>query len=207
VRASRAAVVLIAIAAPIAAAAAIAGCDQGTPARPDSPVVEAGAQDVTVVICPELKPNFNSIRTGLLDTNSCGATRGGKCHSSDGAQFSGGLDYTADASALYAEFLGDGGGAIAQNVGNVNNTKPGLRRVVPDDADASFLIIKLRLQAASDPDYGTGMPFDHPGVVCPTSVQAVADWIDNGAKFTEPDAEADDGAVDDARSDGGDAAD
>ncbi|MEO8876890.1 MAG: hypothetical protein ABI461_14950, partial [Polyangiaceae bacterium] len=115
---------------------------------------------------------------------------------------------TADASALYAQFLGDGGGAIAQNVGNANRTKPGLRRVVPGDAESSFLIIKLRLQAASDPDYGSGMPFDHPGAVCPTSVQAVADWINSGAEFApRQDAGISDGAISDAPTDAGDAAD
>jgi hypothetical protein len=177
----------------------MAGCDQGSPAHPTSPpIAEAG-----VVICPDLDPTFDSIRTKLLETDTCGSDRGGKCHSSGGALYSGGLDYTVDASALYTEFLGDSGtGAISQNVGNLDPNKAVVLRVVPGDAGASMLYIKLTLHTSSDPTYGSGMPFDYPGQVCATAVSAVQMWIDNGAKFEEDAAVAIDASED---ADAGDA--
>lgn len=209
-RISRAAIVLGAIAVPIfAASAAVSGCDQGTPASPTSPLVEAGG----VVICPTIEPNFASIRSGLLQTNSCGAGRSGSCHSSGGATYSGWLDYSVDASALYEEFLGDAGtGHIAQNVGNTQADRKPVYRVIPGDAGASLLYIKLTLTTGNDPDFGSGMPLDHVGSLCPADIKAVGDWINGGAQFTDDqDAEAEDADTLDARADAqldaGDAAD
>jgi hypothetical protein len=175
------------------------GCDLGSPASPVAPPV----QEAGVVICPTLDPTFDSIRTKLLATDTCGSDRGGKCHSAAGATYSGGLDYTVDASALYEEFLGDSGtGHRAQNIaGNVT----GLYRVVPGDSGASLLYIKLVTHSATDPQYGSGMPFDYPGDMCPTSIAAVQTWIDNGAKFEEPDSSADASETGDASDDAADA--
>jgi hypothetical protein len=181
----RAVIVASSIAAPFAVLTGMAGCDLGSPASPTFPVVEA-----SVVICPTLDPTFDSIRTNLLKTDSCGTDRGGNCHSPGiGASNSGGLDYSVDASALYEEFLGaTGTGALAQNIaGSTRN----LRRVVPGDAGASFLYIKLITHTKADPNYGSGMPQDFPGAVCPSAVTAVQTWIDNGAQFEESDADTD----------------
>lgn len=175
-----------------------AACDQGTPASPSFPVAEAG-----VSICANVDPTFDSIRTNLLDTNTCGAPRGGKCHSSGGAVNSGGLDFTVDASALYLELLGDAGtGGKAENISGDDRT---LYRVVPGDAGGSFLYIKLTTQTGTDPHYGSGMPFDYPGQLCPPAIESVRKWIDDGAKLEEPDAAIDAGEAD--ASDGGEDAD
>jgi hypothetical protein len=199
----RAAVVALAIAAPLVVSAIVAGCDQGSPASPTSPPLP----EASVVICPELDPSFDSIRTKLLETDSCGADRGGKCHSAGGAIYSGGLDYTADASALYEEFLGDSG--LGQRAENIAGSATNLLRVVPGNADQSFLYIKLVTHSKADPNYGSGMPQDYPGAMCATSVAAVQQWIDNGAKFEE-DASAPEDAGSDADAadlDAGDAGD
>ncbi len=199
----RAAFVAFAIAAPITVVTVMAGCDQGSPASPTLPPIP----EASVVICPDLDPSFDSIRTKLLNTDSCGADRGGQCHSAGGGIYSGGLDYTADASALYVEFLGDAGiGARAQNI---NGSEQGLRRVVPGEEDASFLYIKVTTVSSHDPKYGTGMPFDHPGALCPAAVGAIGTWIQNGAPFEE-DASASEDASSDADAsdlDAGDAGD
>lgn len=162
----------------------VTACDQGTPATPTFPVAET-----SVSICPKLDPNFESIRGKLLDTNTCGSIRS-NCHSPSATQPTPPLDYSADASALYFELLGDGGSIGFNTAGH----KHPLLRVVPGDASASYLYIKLITKSGSDFDYGSGMPWDHPGALCPEAVNAVKTWIDNGALFEEPDA-----------SDGGDA--
>jgi hypothetical protein len=180
-RAWRAAVVTISIAAPLVGLTVMIGCDLGSPASPVAPPL----QEASVVICPTLDPTFDSIRTNLLATDTCGSDRGGKCHSSGGATYSGGLDYTVDASALYEEFLGDSGtGHKAQNIAG---SATDVFRVVPGDSGASLLYIKLVTHTKTDPQYGSGMPQDYPGAMCPDSVAAVQQWIDNGAKFVEID--------------------
>lgn len=183
-RTRKAVVVSIAATALLMPLLIVTACDQGTPATPTFPVAEAG-----VSICPQLDPNFESIRVNLLDTNTCGSIRT-SCHSPGATLPSPPLDYSADASALYFELLGDGGSKAF----NVSGDDKSLLRVVPGDAGASFLYIKLITKSGSDPHYGSGMPFDYPGELCPAAIDAVKTWIDNGAKFEEPDA-----------SDGGDA--
>jgi hypothetical protein len=106
----------------------------------------------------------------------------GNCHSTSGASATTGagnlLDFTLDASAVYHELLGaDGGG---QRATNVNGTAKVLR-VVPGDAGASMLYIKLTLLTNNDPHYGAGMPLGAAGSVCPAAVDAIKTWIDKGA--------------------------
>ncbi|MEO8799822.1 MAG: hypothetical protein ABI551_18145, partial [Polyangiaceae bacterium] len=151
------------------------GCDQGSPALPTYGDGEGGTT-TSADLCPTLDPAFDSIATQLLDSNSCGAARGGHCHSSGGAVNSGGLDFSAPAAAIYAELVGDGGTlAHAQNISGDDRS---LYRVVPGDAGASFLYIKLVTHSGTDPRYGSGMPFDHPGELCPAAIEAVKTWID-----------------------------
>ncbi|MGH7281919.1 MAG: hypothetical protein ACRELY_10375 [Polyangiaceae bacterium] len=167
----------------------VTACDQGTPATPTFPVAEAG-----VSLCPQLDPTFSSIRGKLLETDTCGSARS-NCHSASATLPTPPLDYGADASALYFELLGDGGSKAF----NPSGYDKSLLRVVPGDAGASFLYIKLITKTKSD-RYGPGMPFDHPGALCPEAVDAVKTWIDNGAKFEEPDASDDggDASIEDA---------
>jgi hypothetical protein len=63
----------------------------------------------------------------------------------------------------------------------------GLVRVAPGDAGGSFIIIKLMTQSKADPQYGAGMPLDHPGQLCSADIDVIRAWIDNGAKFDEAD--------------------
>jgi hypothetical protein len=177
-----------------AAACASLGCDEGSPASPTfeapSPMgtstpLDAGAADagdgaVTYAVCPpDMDASFGSIFSQMLSTQSCGTNVSQGCHSSSGPTATGNLlDYTLDASAVYAELLGDGGGQPAENLSGSAK----MHRVVPFDAGASMLYTKLTLKTLSDPQYGAGMPYTAPGSVCPAALDAVKIWIDHGAK-------------------------
>lgn len=187
---------------------AAVGCQAGSPASPSSPVspflddgggadatldaaegVESGddASDAGVeaeagyAVCPTgIDASFGSIYDLMLQPAefACGSHNSG-CHSTFAAKTMGSmLDFSLDASAVYAELLGDGGGYPARNVlGDAGRT---LLRVVPGDADASFLYIKITLPGF-DPRYGDGMPLDTPASICPPALDAVRTWIDEGA--------------------------
>jgi hypothetical protein len=138
--------------------------------------------DGSYSVCPPgISATFSSILTTMLATSSCGTNRGALCHSAAGAAPTGTgnlLDLSADASAVYEELLGpDGGGAWAANIAGSAH----VQRVVPGDASASFLYIKLTLKALVDPQYGQVMPSGYPGAVCPEALDAVKQWIDQGA--------------------------
>jgi hypothetical protein len=120
-----------------------------------------------------LQPTFAELDAKVFKV-SCGAT-GTACHSSSGAVYSGGLDLSGDA---WAALVRDGG--VPAN--NIAGSVSGLRRVVPGDAAQSFLYLKLATTRPDDTRYGSGMPFGRPGSVCPSTLQAVAAWIDQGAQ-------------------------
>ncbi len=143
---------------------------------------DAGSTASYAVCPPGIDASFGSIYTQMLSTASCGANNGG-CHEENveaGVFPTSNLAYWAnDASAVYAELLGDGGGAPAFNA---DHPDVHLLRVVPFDAGASMLYIKLTLvDASNDPRYGAGMPLTAPGSVCPAVLSAVAGWINAGA--------------------------
>ncbi|MHB1844439.1 MAG: hypothetical protein ACYCWW_06330 [Deltaproteobacteria bacterium] len=124
-----------------------------------------------------VEPTFASINANVLQP-SCGgpSVPAGACHTSGGALNSGGLDLADDP---YHALLGaDGGGALAENIAG---SATGLRRVVPGQPDASFLVIKLSTMSRQDPNYGSGMPFTAPGSVCPATLDAIRSWVANGA--------------------------
>ncbi|MEO7113560.1 MAG: hypothetical protein ABI183_24185 [Polyangiaceae bacterium] len=203
----RAAFVAFAIGAPLTVVTVMAGCDQGSPARPTSPPLQEAGDN----LCPSLDPTFESIRVGLLETQTCGVTNGG-CHSSAGGIYAGGLDYSLDGPALYVQLVGDGGGHVAQNVGVLGADAAAVYRVIPGDSDASALYVKLTIDVGNDPTYGSGMPKDHPGQLCRQDQLAVKTWIDNGAKLTEDGSTPDDAGdastdADAADLDAGDAGD
>jgi hypothetical protein len=169
-----------------------AGCDTGSPA---SPAFEGGLGALTVdaggagegggtyAVCPpDMDASFGSIYAQMLVPNAtCGTTTQFNCHSASGAAPTGTgnlLDFSVDAAAVYEQLLGDGGGHASTNLsGSVHN----VLRVVPGDASASYLYIKLMLTTAADPQYGAGMPLTAPGSVCPAALEAVKAWIDQGA--------------------------
>ena len=122
--------------------------------------------------CPTLQPSLANIERNLF-TVSCG-TSGNKafnCHSSEGAASSSFLDLTGDP---YPRLVGQ---TAVNPLGDLKD----LVLVVPGDPDHSFLIQKLRLTSALDPHLGSGMPADAPGSICAGSVDAVAQWIRDGA--------------------------
>ncbi len=165
------------------------GCSQrGAAASPGPPAeagsdatlaeVDAGDDAAVYAICAtEIDASFGSIDTNLL-TTIAGCIN--ICHTPSGAPSSGNLDFLLDASAIYTELLGpDGSGAPATNEAGTAQ----VLRVVPFDPDASLLSIKLNLHTLTDPLYGSGMPQSDPGSVCPATVDAVREWIAQGAPF------------------------
>jgi hypothetical protein len=151
-----------------------------TPCKTDddcTPVTEcSGNECVPKAVCPSgLEATFDSIHTEVFAV-SCG-TDGGKCHSHEGAIYSGGLNLADDP---YTALLGsDGKGELA---GNISGSEKNLRRVVPGDPDQSFLVIKLSTHTGMDPKYGSGMPYTDPGSVCPDTLSTIRQWIAGGAK-------------------------
>lgn len=138
-------------------------------------VADAASEDAPAyAVCPDgLMPTFSSIRDNVF-AHSC--LEAGKCHTSEGAVDSGGLDLEMDP---YTALLGaDGTGAKANNPDGSLKT---LKRVVPGDPDHSFLVIKLSTMSGTDPQYGSGMPFPTPGSVCPEALDAIRAWITAGA--------------------------
>ncbi|HEY6459330.1 MAG TPA: hypothetical protein VIY73_04240, partial [Polyangiaceae bacterium] len=155
----------------------------------DSPVSaeDASSPDVqpTYDICPDgMAPTFPDILTRMFSAASCGSAEPYNCHSTTGALpiAEGGtgnlLDFSLDASAVYAELLGpDGGGHPSVDVdGDAGEV---VLRVAPGDAGASMLYIKLAMTALYDPRYGEPMPPIQ--TVCPAAIEAVKAWIDDGA--------------------------
>jgi hypothetical protein len=121
-------------------------------------------------ICPTtMQAHFGSINQQLFQ-QSCG-TGGTACHSQSGAADSGGLDLSTDP---YHALVG-------RAAVNLEGSVTGLQRVKPGDPQGSFLMIKLQTMTSADPQYGSGMPFGRPGAVCGTAVDAIRQWIANGA--------------------------
>jgi hypothetical protein len=159
--------------------------DGGPEAATDDAGEDAGGSDADAeagyAVCPEaMDATFGSIYGEILspEAGSCGAVGFG-CHSTIGARTAGSkLDFSLDASAVYAELLGDGGGYPATNAaGDAGHV---VLRVAPGDAGASMLYIKLTLTQGS-PLYGAGMPLYTPGSICPPALEAIKQWIDTGA--------------------------
>ena len=122
--------------------------------------------------CPALQPRYSSIDRDLFQV-SCG-TLGNKafnCHSTEGAATSSFLDLSGDP---YPRLLN------TTAVNPLGDSKD-LILVKPGDPDTSFLVQKLRLTSALDAHLGSGMPADAPGSICSSSVEAVAQWIRDGA--------------------------
>ena len=141
---------------------------------------DAGDAEAGYVVCPEeIDATFGSIYDSILspEGGSCGAVGFG-CHSTLAAKENkSNLDYSLDAAAVWAELLGDGGGYPAANIaGDAGHV---VLRVVPFDAGASMLYIKLTL-TGYDPRYGAGMPLNTPGSICPPALEAIKQWIDLG---------------------------
>jgi hypothetical protein len=113
------------------------------------------------------------IPSGFCVAGSCG-TSGNKafnCHSTDGAATASFLDLSGDA---YPRLFN-------RTAVNPLGDSKDLILVKPGDPEASFLVQKLRLASPLDAHLGSGMPADAPGSICASSVDAVAQWIRDGA--------------------------
>jgi hypothetical protein len=169
-------------------AATLCGCDLGSAASPnfegggtetpDATLDGGGDGTVTYAVCPPgMDASFGSIFGQMLSTDQgCGTGHKLNCHSTSGASGPGtgnGLDFSEGGAFAYSKMI---------NVPSVNLAGTGHPiRVVPGDASASFLYIKLTLTAAVNHTYGAGMPLDTPGSICPAALEAVKTWIDEGA--------------------------
>jgi hypothetical protein len=127
--------------------------------------------------CPTLQPKLSDITERLFRV-SCGS-KTSYCHNSDAATGptpASGLDFSGDVYSVLVN-------VTAENVAATAKTDGGpVTRVIPGDPQNSFLGIKLRLKSNRDPFYGSGMPPEHPGGVCQTAQDAVAQWIAQGAQ-------------------------
>jgi hypothetical protein len=173
-----------AVATALALSFFVAGCDTGTAA---SPVFESttGQADAGLVaeagfaVCPDaMVASFDSIYAQMLSPAATCGSGSDSCHSKTAATNINGLDYSQGEEGVYLELVGDGGGVPADNIAGAAK---GVLRVVPGDAGASMLYIKLTLTTSDSPLYGSGMPLTDPGSVCPAALAAVKTWIDDGA--------------------------
>jgi hypothetical protein len=157
----------------------------------DVTVGDAGAQTdsdgsdgaIGYKVCPDsIDASFGSIESNLLGTTGCVSN----CHGqpTQGMMPLGYIDFQEDASFVYAELLGDGGGELSVNSESTPPNLP-INRVTPFDPDASMLYQKLILTSFSN-TYGSGMPLgglNGASSVCPAAVDAVRVWIMEGAPF------------------------
>ena len=182
----------------LALLALVSGCDEGSPASPTFDSFEGGAlvdasvasdapAEAAYAVCaPGIDASFGSIYSLLLSTPSattgCGTGNPTGCHSTTGSSVQNAgnlLDLSLDAGAVYAELLGaDGGGRVATDE---DYPGTGILRVAPFDAGASMLYVKLTLDSGNQAPYGSGMPLNDPGSVCPDTAAAVQSWINAGA--------------------------
>jgi hypothetical protein len=119
--------------------------------------------------CPRLLPTFSSINGSFLQV-SCGSKQV-NCHSSDSANVGSGPSF---AGHPYATLVN---APAANRLG----TARGLLLVKPGDPASSFLLTKLRLTSASDPQFGSGQPATSPGSTCADSLAVIEQWIQRGA--------------------------
>ncbi len=160
-----------------------AQCEVDGDCGADHHCVAGECRPIWEVCAPGVHATFSSINANVFQV-SC-AIPGGACHTPDGvaAGAGGTLDFVTDP---YHALLGDGGtGAKAWNDCHTyldTCVTDDLRRVVPGDAGASFLYIKLTTTSSLDPQYGAGMPLGFPASVCPVTLRAIRQWIEEGAR-------------------------
>jgi hypothetical protein len=133
--------------------------------------------DGGVAWCPFLQPRLSDVQVRLFRV-SCG-TATSSCHNSGAASGptpASGLDLSGDVYSVLVNVPAENVAATARLDGGP------LIRVVPGDPQNSFLARKLALTSNRDPQFGIGMPPDHPGAVCQTAQSAVVEWIKQGAQ-------------------------
>jgi len=127
--------------------------------------------------CPALEPKLSSIGKGLFRV-SCGisGSKAINCHSSDGAASSSGLDLSTDPYTSLVNRTAQNRGATSPLLTFI------LVKPLEDSPESSFLVRKLQLTDPANPLYGSGMPADALGSICPDAVAAVRQWIAQGAQ-------------------------
>lgn len=115
---------------------------------------------------PNLEPTFASIQQAILEaTDSSGRTPCVTCHTSTGRAPAGGLNLNHDV-------------AYDQLVSVAARTKAGATRVIPGDADNSYLIQKL---VGSTGIVGRRMPNNGPPYLSDGQILIIKRWIAIGA--------------------------
>lgn len=188
-------------AALVAVACAVGACgSEGSPASPsfqggsvlDATAAPTDGGDAGYAVCPpNLDASFTDLLNRVMSTQaSCGTAQVFNCHSPSGATPMGaanllnlaladsGVEGGLDPAAIYAELVNHDDTHVW-----CSGSCPSTKRVVPGDAGASLLYIKLTLKTAGDPNYGAGMPLSAPGSICPEALDAFKTWIDQGAKM------------------------
>jgi len=116
---------------------------------------------------PELEPRFASIQANIFESSdTTGRQACTACHTSVGRNPSGGLNLDHDVAY--------------QNLVRVaSRGKPGVMRVLPGDADSSYLIHKI----AGAPDIaGRRMPTGGPPFLSDGQIFILRRWIATGAR-------------------------
>jgi hypothetical protein len=115
---------------------------------------------------PELGPTFSSIQAQIFETtDSSGRRACVTCHTTVGRTPSAGLNLTHDV-------------AYDQLVNVVSSRKPGAIRVIPGDAENSYLVHKV--EGAPDIS-GVRMPFSGPPYLTDGQILILKRWIAVGA--------------------------
>jgi hypothetical protein len=115
---------------------------------------------------PSLEPTFASIQRDIFEsTDSAGRTACTVCHTSTGRTPSGGMNLNHDVA--YEQLL---------NV--AVRGKPGAIRVVPGDADSSYLVQKLEGSSAI---LGRRMPNNGPPYLTDGQILIIRRWVAIGA--------------------------
>jgi hypothetical protein len=158
--------------------AAAAGCIGGVdPVQcvfasecPEGEVCTAGFCQLVPPTCPSLQPTFASINDGFFQVG-CGA-KSNKCHGDEAVR-----DAVSGLSLQTNPFAN----LVGKPADTVAGRPSGILRVKPGDAVHSLLIIKMKLKAVNDPQYGSSMPYDNPGAICDGTINVISQWIAAGA--------------------------
>jgi hypothetical protein len=117
---------------------------------------------------PNLQPTFSSIQREIFETtDTSGRAACTNCHTDAGGRTpSGGMNLRHDV-------------AYANLVGVASRGKPGAVRVIPGDADNSYIVHKL---AGSSDIAGERMPRTGGPYLTEGQITIIKRWIDTGAK-------------------------
>lgn len=134
---------------------------------------EGSRIDGGIGVCFPVAARFSEINGSYFQVG-CG-TASNRCHSADSATGTivySSLDLTGDPWARLVNVR-------AENL--IGRADAGVL-VAPGDPAHSYLLTKIELQSFKDPQLGAGMPPAHPGTDCPAELEAVRQWIAEGAQ-------------------------